>query len=91
MIRAIKFIILILFVGLILTNIHIFVNGIKSSVTMVQMEKELEKLRQENIDFESRLSQVNSLEYAASMAASFDFNKKAVPTYLENLKYALNR
>lgn len=79
------------FIGLVLANVYIFVAGIKSSVEITKMETELEKIRQENYTLESKLGEVSSLEYAASMAANMNFSKKAVPTYLENLKYALNR
>lgn len=89
--KLIKGIIYFLFVCLVITNVYIFVAGIKSSNELTQMENQLEKFKQENIDLESRLSQVDSLEYAASVAASINFDKRAVPTYLESLKYALNR
>jgi len=89
--KTIKAVIYLLVVCLVVTNIYIFVVGIQSSNEVSRMEKSLEKLRQENIDLESQLSQIDSLEYAASIAASLDFEKKAVPTYLDSLKYALNR
>ena len=91
MFKALKTIIFTLFIGLILVNIFIFVAGIKSSAAVAHMEKDLEKLKQENVDLESQLSQIDSLDYAASIAASFDFDRRAVPTYLDSLKYALNR
>lgn len=89
--QLIKTTILVLFISLMLTNACIFVAGIKSSNEVGRMETQLDKLKQENIELENQLSHVNSLEYAASVAASFNFDKKAVPTYLDGLKYALNR
>lgn len=89
--KLIKTIIFILFIGLILSNVYIFVAGINASNEIVRLEKKLDKLRQDNIELDTQLGQVDSLEYAASMAASFDFEKKAVPLYLDGLKYALNR
>jgi len=91
MFKTLKTIIFTLFIGLILVNIFIFVGGIQSSAMVASMEKDLEKLKQDNVDLESQLSQIDSLDYAASIAASFDFDRRAVPTYLDSLKYALNR
>lgn len=89
--KILKPIIIIFFAALILTNVYIFVAGIRSSVEITKMETELENLKQENYSLESKLGEVSSLEYAASMAAKMDFSKKTVPTYLDSLKYALNR
>lgn len=89
--KIIKPTIIILFTALILANVYIFVAGIKSSVEITKMETELENIKQENYSLESKLGEVSSLEYAASMAANMDLSKKAVPTYLDSLKYALNR
>jgi len=89
--KLIKPTIILFFIALVVANVYIFVVGIKSSVEITKMESQLENLRQENYSLESKLGEVSSLEYAASMAANMDFSKKAVPTYLESLKYALNR
>ncbi len=89
--KLIKPAVIIFFTALIIANVYIFVAGIKSSVEITKMETELENLKQENYGLESKLGKVSSLEYAASMAANMDFSKKTVPTYLDSLKYALNR
>ncbi|PIV09776.1 hypothetical protein COS31_02810 [Candidatus Roizmanbacteria bacterium CG02_land_8_20_14_3_00_36_15] len=88
---TIKGLMIFLFLLLVLTNTYIFMVGIKSSNELSKMETELEKLKQDNIELETRLSHVNSLEYAASVAASLNFQEKTVPTYLDSLEYALNR
>ncbi len=89
--KVIKPLVVIFFSGLVFANVYIFVAGIKSSVEITKIEAQLEKIKQENYSLEGKLGEVSSLEYAASMAATMDFSKKTVPTYLENLKYALNR
>jgi len=89
--KLIKPTVIVLLAVLIVANVYIFVVGIKSSVEITKMETELENLKQANYSLESRLGEVSSLEYAASMAAKMDFSKKTVPTYIDNLKYALNR
>jgi len=88
---TIKGLMIFLFLLLVLTNTYIFMVGIKSSNELSKMETELEKLKQDNIELETRLSHVNSLEYAASVAASLNFQEKTVSTYLDSLEYALNR
>jgi len=88
---AIKTIIFILLTVLIFTNIYIFMVGIRSSNDLTRMETDLAKLKQENIELENKLSYFDSLEYASSVAASLNFDQKAIPTYLDSLKYALNR
>jgi len=89
--NLLKTFISVFFVVLVIANAGIFVVEIKSSTEITKMETELDSLRQSNIDLENKLGEVGSLEYAASMAAAMDFSKKAVPTYLDSLKYALNR
>jgi len=89
--NLIKAIVSFFFIALVVANAAIFVVEIKSSTEVTRMETELENLKQSNIDLENRLGEVSSLEYAASMAAAMNFSKKAVPTYLDSLKYALNR
>lgn len=89
--NLLKTLISVFFITLVIANAGIFVAEIKSSTEITRMETELDSLKQSNIDLENKLGEVSSLEYAASMAAAMNFSKKAVPTYLDSLKYALNR
>ncbi len=89
--KKVQLLIIILFIFLSVTNVYIFFAGITSSNKLLKMEEKLKKLKEKNLQLESRLSRVDSLDYAASVAAQMDFNKKIVPTYLESLKYAFNR
>lgn len=79
------------FLILITVNIFVFVHSIKLSDEINQFEAETKTLHQENSSLENQMYQIDSLQYAASVAASFNFTQKAQPVYLENLKYALNR
>lgn len=76
---------------LVVANIFIFVSGIILSDKIAHFERETKILHQENIELDKKISYVDSLEYAASMAASLDFVKKSSPVVLENLKYAFNK
>ena len=60
----------------------------KLSDQVNHFENQINKLHQENLNLEGKIFAVDSLQYAASMAAQFDFSQKAQPVYLENLKYA---
>jgi hypothetical protein len=76
---------------LILTNMFIFVSGIMLSNQISRFEKEIKKIHEQNIALNTQTSRLDSLEYAASVAATLDFVKRSTPVVLENLKYALNR
>lgn len=76
---------------LILVNMSIFVSGIVLANQISRFEQETKKIHQENIVLSTKTSHLDSLEYAASVAASLDFVKRFTPIVLENLKYALNR
>lgn len=80
-----------LFLGLFIANVYVFISGVSLSDEIHHFEKETGRLHQENLDMEKKVYDVQSLTYAASIAAEMDFSKKATPTYLENMKYALNR
>lgn len=85
-----SFIFIVLF-ALLAINIVIFISGMALSDKMSHYEEQTNKLHRENIEFEKELYELSSLRYAASISASLDFTQKTIPTYLENLKYALNR
>ena len=86
-----KYLILLIFLALIAGNIFVFVYSLNLSDDINHFEKGIEKLHQENLNLENNIYEVDSLQYAASMAAKLDFIKKAEPSYLENLKYAKNQ
>lgn len=89
--KIIKIIVPILFIGLVVINIFIFVSSMSLSQQINSFEKDTQKIRQQNIALEKELYRANSLDYAASVAAKLEFTKKAEPYFLENLKYALNK
>lgn len=76
---------------LVLCNMFIFISGIVLGNQISRFENETGKIHQENIVLTTQTSHLDSLEYAASVAASLDFIKRSSPIILENLKYALNR
>jgi len=76
---------------LVVSNIYIFVSGIKISDEINRYESEITKIHQENIDLEKKTYEVESLKYTASMAASLNFIEKPAPLILNKAAYALNR
>jgi hypothetical protein len=72
-------------------NVYTFVSGISSGNEINRMEKSIISLRQENQELENKIYSLNSLEHAASAAASMNFINKSTPIYLESLKYARGR
>ena len=83
-----KYFIWLIFLVFISINIYVFLHSLKLSDQVNQFENEINNLHQENLSLESKIFAVDSLQYAASIAAQFDFSQKAQPVYLENLKYA---
>lgn len=63
----------------------------KLSDEINRYEKDIKKLKKENIELEKKVYEISSLKYAASVSASLDFTQKSSPLYFENLKYAFNR
>lgn len=86
-----KYIIWTIFLILLSANVYIFVHSIKLANEINRFEKEMRAFHQENLILENKIYEVDSLQYAASMAARLDFSEKAQPLYLENLKYARNQ
>ena len=75
---------------LIFFNGYTFVCGIQSASDFNQMEEKIISLRRENRELETKVYEMDSLEYAASRAADLSFVKKVTPMYLESFKYARN-
>ena len=83
-----KFSIWAVFLVLVSANIFVFLNGLKLSDKINHFEKDIKNLHQENLGLENKIYEVDSLQYAASLAAQLDFTQKAQPVFLDNLKYA---
>ena len=80
-----------LFIGLSIFHIYLFVSGIALGEEINNFEHEIKKLRTENIDLEQKLYNIESLSHAASAAARMEFIKKVTPVYLDNLTIAFYR
>ena len=81
--------VLITFITLAILNIAIFIKGIKLTTELGFFDKETNKLHQQNLELEKQAYDFDSLQYAASVAASLDFTQKTQLVYLDNLKIAL--
>ena len=80
------------FFVLLFVNIFIFVRSIALGSEINFYEKEIKKVHQENIELSNKTYEIDSLQYAASLAARLEFTQSVKPFYLEGLnKYALNR
>lgn len=76
---------------LIVANMLVFVSGIHLGDQIGYFEKETQKIHEKNIELVKESSHYDSLQYAASMAATLNFTNTSNPVILDNLKYALNR
>lgn len=83
----------ILFFGLMIGNIYVFITGVTLSDRIHTYENEISKLRQENIVLETKVFKHESITYAASVAADLEYTKQAEPVFFDTTanKYALNR
>ncbi len=86
-----KLVIWLVFIGLLVCNVFIFLHSIELSDEINHFENEIARLHQENLNLSDKIYEVDSFQHAASLAAQLDFSKKAQPLYLDDLKYALNR
>lgn len=86
---SVKLLVWVTFFALIGANIFIFLSGMKLSEKINYFETETKRLRQENIDLETKAYEANSLQRAASVAGELSFTKKAEPYFLESLRFAL--
>lgn len=69
----------------------LFVSGITLGDEINKYDTMTKKLKQENIDLETKLYSVESLVYAASEAAKLNYTKKASSLYLESLGIAMKQ
>ena len=81
----------IIFFILLLANVYVFVSGVALSDEISKFDIETTKLHQQNLELEKKLYSVESLNYAASMAAQMNFSNAAPPVYLDEQRFALNR
>ncbi len=79
-----------IFLLLVVGNVYIFISGMKLASEITYFENKSRIFHQENLELEKKVSDLDSYQYAASLAAQFDFAKSKT-IYLENLRYALNR
>ncbi|MBI4005016.1 hypothetical protein HY358_02680 [Candidatus Roizmanbacteria bacterium] len=80
-----------LFIGLSIFHVYLFVSGITLGEDVNKFEREIKKLKTDTLDLEKKLYDVESLNYAASAASRMKFTKKTTPVYLDNLTIALGR
>lgn len=80
-----------LFIGLSIFHIYLFVSGIALGEEINKFEHGVKKLSADNIDLEQKLYNIESLNHAASAAARMKFTKKATPVYLNSLTIAFSR
>ncbi len=76
---------------LVLCNIYLFMQGMYLSNEIGRFEVKAQQLHQENIELEKKVFAAESLDHAASVAATLGFVIKSQPYSLESLKYAFNR
>lgn len=86
--KIIKNLIWLVFVGLIIGNVYIFVSGIKTSDEINRLDKETTRLHGENIDLDKKINQISSFTYTASMAADLNYTEKPAPIVIEGQRYA---
>ncbi|OGK46671.1 hypothetical protein A3A93_00155 [Candidatus Roizmanbacteria bacterium RIFCSPLOWO2_01_FULL_38_12] len=74
---------------LVVVNIYIFVKGIALGEDVSFYEKELVRLRQENIEVEQNIYTLESITKTASMAATLEFGNYNEPIFIDKPQYAL--
>ncbi len=72
-------------------NIYVFVSGLSLQGEMSYYEKETYRIKQENLDFQEKVFEANSLQYAASKAADLEFTRRAEPYNLAKPEFALSQ
>lgn len=74
-----------------IVNVYIFVSGLGLQSEMMHYEKETKRIEQENLDFQEKVFEANSLQYAASKAADLEFTERAEPYNLAKPGFASSR
>lgn len=76
---------------LMIVNVGLFVHSIVLGGEINKLEKETRALTFSNIDLDNKINTVDSLQYAASVAASLNFTASVKPVYLDRPQYAYNQ
>lgn len=86
--RIIRLLVWLFFILLVFANGYVFVESMRLGNEVTRYEREIKKLYLENLDLENKVSSLDSLKFAASLAARLEFTKKSQPILLNNLIYA---
>ncbi len=89
--NVIPILVVILLPVLVAANMYLFVSGISLGDQINYFEGQTTVLHEKNVELTRQTSYFDSLQYAASMAATLNFVNDSKPMVLSNLKYALNR
>ncbi len=89
--KIIQILIVILLPVLVAANMYLFVSGITLGDQINYFENQTTVLHERNVELTRQTSYLDSLQYAASMAATLNFVNDSKPMVLDNLRYALNR
>ena len=81
----------VVYIILVIVNVFIFVKGVTLSEDISFYEKELVRLKQENIEIEQKIYALESITKTASMAATLDFDKYNEPIFTDRPQYAFNK
>ncbi len=79
-----------IFFFLVVANVFLFINGMRLSADINGFESQITLLHKQNVELEKKAYQIESLTYAASMAAQLQYTKKSAPVYMDNHTVAKN-
>ena len=77
------------FFGLMIGNVYVFMQGLSLSDQIQMYEKDIQQIRQENTELETKIYKMESITFAASLAAELAYDKKSEPVFFGEKKYAL--
>lgn len=77
------------FILLLTGNIILFVSSMNLSSQMNEFDITTKQLAKENISLERDVLSLQSLQYAASLSASLNFDKTSQPVFFDELPVAL--
>lgn len=77
------------FILLLTGNIILFVSSMNLSSQMNEFDIATKQLAKENISLERDVLSLQSLQYAASLSASLNFDKTSQPVFFDELPVAL--
>lgn len=88
--KFIKTTIWILFFSLVIGNVYVFMHGVKLGDEIGFYENEIKKLRKENTQLEQKVYKIDSVTYAASIAAELDYVYSDNALYIDQKGFAFN-